>query len=53
MLHDLARVEGVSPIWYSFFIAEREWLEGRREIRSFFIQEVDRDKLVLFGSALE
>lgn len=53
LLYDLASVEGVSPVWYSFFIAEREWLHGRREIRSFFIQEVDRDKLVLYGSALE
>jgi predicted nucleotidyltransferase len=53
LLNDLAKVEGVSPVWYSFFIAEREWLQGRREIRSFFIQEVDRDKIVLYGSGLE
>jgi predicted nucleotidyltransferase len=52
LLNDLAKVEGVSPVWYSFFIAEREWLKGRREIRSFFIQEVDRDKIVLYGSGL-
>ena len=25
------------------------WLEGRREIEDFFIQEVDRDKIVLYG----
>lgn len=28
----------------------REWIEERRAIRSFFIQEVDRDKIVLYGS---
>ena len=26
-----------------------EWVEGRRAIRSFFLQEVDRDKIVLLG----
>lgn len=26
-----------------------DWLHGRREIESFFVQEVDRDKVVLFG----
>ena len=26
-----------------------EWVEGRRAIESFFIQEVDRDKVVLHG----
>jgi predicted nucleotidyltransferase len=25
------------------------WLEGRRAIESFFIREVDRDKVVLYG----
>lgn len=28
------------------------WLQDRREIEAFFIQEVDRDKVVLFGSEL-
>lgn len=26
-----------------------EWIEGRRAIEAFFIQEVDRDKIVLYG----
>lgn len=26
-----------------------EWVEGRRAIEAFFIQEVDRDKIVLHG----
>lgn len=53
VLYPIAREEGVSPVWYSFFCETPEWLRGRREIRSFFIAEVDRDKLVLYGSALE
>ncbi|MGH2879935.1 MAG: nucleotidyltransferase domain-containing protein [Solirubrobacteraceae bacterium] len=52
LLNNLAKAEGVSPVWYSFFIAERDWLQGRRDIRSFFIQEVDRDKIVLYGNGL-
>lgn len=28
-----------------------EWVEGRRAIKAFFIQEVDRDKIVLYGEA--
>ena len=35
---------------YSVKVNDRSWLEGRREIESFFIQEVDRDKVVLYGS---
>ena len=53
LLNDVARAEGVSPVWYSLFVADSEWLRRRREIRSFFIAEVDRDKIVLYGSALE
>jgi predicted nucleotidyltransferase len=28
----------------------RQWIEERRAIGSFFIREVDRDKIVLFGA---
>jgi predicted nucleotidyltransferase len=56
-VHDLAHKTAVdggeSPVWYSVFVFDPEWLRGRREIKSFFIQNVDRDKLVLAGSALE
>lgn len=56
-VHDLAykiAVDGgESPVWYSVFVFDPEWLRRRREIRSFFIQNVDRDKLILAGSALE
>src|SRR5690242_18016638 len=27
----------------------RAWIEDRRAIRSFFLQDVDRDKIVLYG----
>lgn len=27
-----------------------DWLKKRREIRSFFVQEIDRDKIVVYGS---
>jgi predicted nucleotidyltransferase len=53
LAHEIAPAEGVSPAWYSFSVRTPEWLRGRREIRSFFIAEVDRDKLVLYGSGLE
>jgi predicted nucleotidyltransferase len=56
-VHDLAYRTAVdageSPVWYSVFVFDPEWLQGRREIKSFFIQSVDRDKLILAGSALE
>ena len=35
---------------YSVKVNDRSWLEGRREIESFFIQEVDRDEVVLYGN---
>ncbi len=30
-------------------VFDDEWLAGRRAIQSFFMQEVDRDKVVLAG----
>lgn len=53
LAYEIAPAEGVSPVWYSLFVGTPEWLRGRREIRSFFIAEVDRDKIVLYGSGLE
>lgn len=43
---------GESPVWYSVSVFDPEWLQGRRAIESFFIQNVDRDKLVLVGDSL-
>lgn len=53
LVHAAAEAEGDSPAWYSILVGDPEWLDGRRQIRSFFIQAVDRDKLVLYGSAIE
>lgn len=39
-------LEDLSP-WFSVHIHTPGWLAGRREIRSFFIAEVDRDKIVI------
>jgi len=35
--------------WLAVHINTPQWLAQRREIRSFFIAEVDRDKVVLAG----
>jgi predicted nucleotidyltransferase len=40
---------GVSPTWFAAHLYDLELVANRREIRSFFIQEVDRDKIVLTG----
>jgi predicted nucleotidyltransferase len=45
--------EGDSPPYYSLHMYDADRLRNRREIRSFFFQEVDRDKLVLAGGDLE
>ncbi len=45
--------EGDSPPYYSLRFYDVDFLRDRRRIRSFFFGEVDRDKLVLAGSALE
>lgn len=34
--------------WFSVHVHDPAWLRGRREIRSFFMAEVDRDKVVLY-----
>lgn len=47
-----ALAEGESPFTYSVHVYDPDWLRGRREIESFFILEVDRDKIVLTGGAL-
>jgi predicted nucleotidyltransferase len=49
-LADLAEEEDLSPVLLSLLVWDPQWLAHRREIRSFFIQEVDRDKIVLHGS---
>jgi predicted nucleotidyltransferase len=55
--HEMVEAEadaaGDSPVYYSLRVFDAEWLRDRRRIRSFFIQEVDRDKIVLHGGRLE
>lgn len=53
IVSELGDAEGVSPVWFSISVHDPDWLRGRREIRSFFIAEVDRDKIVLYGSGIE
>ncbi|MGN6556828.1 MAG: hypothetical protein ACTHLH_02305 [Solirubrobacterales bacterium] len=50
---EAATAEGDSPFNYSVHVHNPGRLKGRRAIESFFIQEVDRDKIVLAGSALD
>lgn len=40
---------GTDPFQFTTIVWDPAWLKRRREIRSFFIQEVDRDKIVLYG----
>ncbi len=48
-----ANALGAQAVAWSFsvHINTPAWLAQRREIESFFIAEVDRDKIALFGSA--
>ncbi len=51
MLHEIAREMALDDVAWSFsvHIHTTAWLRRRREIRSFFIDEVDRDKVVVAG----
>jgi predicted nucleotidyltransferase len=44
-----ADAEGASWGWFSVHVFDPQHIARRREIRSFFIQEVDREKIVLAG----
>lgn len=48
-LFDAAEGEGTNPFLFSAQVADPAWLADRRRIESFFIQEVDRDKIVVHG----
>lgn len=52
-LIELIEAEGDTPPYYSLRMYDADRLRDRRRIRSFFFQEVDRDKIVLAGSALD
>ena len=50
LLQRAADEEGAEIASFSLHLHDEPWLRRRREIESFFIQEVDRDKVVLAGS---
>ena len=49
LLFKAAEDEDGNPGLFSIQVFDPEWLAGRRAIGSFYIQEVDRDKIVLAG----
>ncbi len=49
LIDETARDLGADPTAYVPHTWDRAWLENRRAIQSFFVQEVDRDKIVLYG----
>jgi predicted nucleotidyltransferase len=49
LLIQAAEAEAVNPALFSAKLFDPERVAERRNIRSFFMQEVDRDKIVLFG----
>jgi predicted nucleotidyltransferase len=52
-LEAIADEEGDSPVFYSPLFYDSDQLRERRRIQSFFVQEVDRDKVVLLGDGLD
>jgi len=49
LVHETAEAEGANPVLFAVKVYDPARIEQRRAIRSFFIQEVDRDKVVLAG----
>jgi predicted nucleotidyltransferase len=49
ILNGAADAEGANWVFFSTFVFTPEHIAQRREINSFFMQEVDRDKIVLAG----
>lgn len=49
VLWDAAEAAGADPALLSAVVMSPERVENRRSIRSFFMQEVDRDKIVRHG----
>jgi predicted nucleotidyltransferase len=50
LVDEAADAEGGDAALFSALVYEPERVEERRRIRSFFMQEVDRDKIVLAGA---
>jgi len=50
LVTEAADAEGANPAWFSVKLYTPARVSERRAIRSFFFEEVDRDKIVLFGA---
>ncbi len=53
LIEAAADAEDDSPVFYSLRVFDADYLQERRRIHSFFLQEVDRDKVVLHGDSLD
>jgi predicted nucleotidyltransferase len=51
LVHEAADAEGANPAFFAVKLYDPERVAERRAIRSFFFQEVDRDKIVLLGES--
>jgi predicted nucleotidyltransferase len=49
LIDESARELGADPAVYVPHTWDRAWLANRREIKSFFVQELDQDRIVLYG----
>jgi FMN phosphatase YigB (HAD superfamily) len=49
LIDESARAAGMNAAAFVPHTWSRAWLNNRREIGAFLIQEVDRDKIVLYG----
>jgi predicted nucleotidyltransferase len=49
VLYEVADRERISPVEFSLKLVDPDWLQERRAIDSFFVRELERDKLVLAG----
>lgn len=48
---NLALAADAEPYAFSVQVRDRAWLAGRRAIDAFFIQEIDRDRVIVAGEA--
>ena len=51
LVHHAAEVEGGNPVSFAVKVYDPARIAQRRAIRSFFMQEVDRDKIVIAGES--
>ncbi|MGH2988562.1 MAG: hypothetical protein ACRDMA_01695 [Solirubrobacterales bacterium] len=49
LVFEAADAEGAAPTYFSAHVRDAGWVDERRAIDDFFMREVDRDKVVLFG----